>query len=139
MPLYLLMEIKEANHGKNRSSLQPHFIWFNRARLSQIYFVHRYERRSVLCLSAATFNATCGLVFSEPRDSVQLDGDMRTYYDKRRGKQFFGFKYEDPKIAKSFFKLGQLANMAEYSTSTKRQELRNRIKTSMIVAWQFLS
>lgn len=48
------------------------------------------------------FNATCGLVFSEPCDVARLNGNMRNYYDRRGGKEFFGFDYEDPKLAKGF-------------------------------------
>lgn len=82
------------------------------------------------------FNATCGLVFSEPCDRAALDVRMRNYYDRRGGKGFFGLEYEDPKLAKGFFKVGQLLDLPVYSTHTRRQALRDQLKTSRIVAWQ---
>lgn len=84
------------------------------------------------------FNATCGLAFSEPRDPVQLDRDMRAYYGRRGGTEFFGFDYEDPRLAKGFFKIGQLVDLTAYASFTQRQTLREQLKNSRIVVWQFL-
>lgn len=85
------------------------------------------------------FNATCGLVFSEPCDPVQLDCDMRAYYGRRGGAEFFGIDYDDPRLAKGFFRIGQLIDLQAYSTFTQRNALREQLKTSRIVAWKFRS
>ena len=82
------------------------------------------------------FNATCGLVFSEASDPMRLDLDMRAYYDRRGGKEFFGFEYEDPKLAKGFFKIGQLADLTSYSSFESRQALREQLRSSRIAAWR---
>lgn len=84
------------------------------------------------------FNATCGLVFSEPCDQTRLAARMRDYYDRRGAKEFFGLEYEDPKLAKGFFKIGQLVDLPAYSARARRQALRDQLKTSRITAWRLL-
>ncbi len=84
------------------------------------------------------FNATCGLVFSEPVDEVQLKREMLEYYVQRGGKKFFGFDFHDEKLAIGFFKLGQLENLDSYSTTAHRGNLRDRLKDSHIVKWEVL-
>lgn len=118
-------------------SLHLHYIYVGR------HFLEMFNARDMACLpehfrAQHEFNATCGLVFSEPCDPEELDRDMRNYYDQRGGKSFFGFDYEDPKIAKGFFKLGQLENLSRYSTFTQRQALREQLRASRITAWQLL-
>lgn len=84
------------------------------------------------------FNATCGLVFSEPCDQTRFAARMRDYYHRRGAKEFFGFEYEDPRLAKGFFKIGQLVDLPAYSAREQRQALREQLKTSRITAWQLL-
>lgn len=84
------------------------------------------------------FNATCGLVFSEPCDAVRLDARMRDYYERRGAKEFFGFEYEDPKLAKGFFKIGQLVDLPAYSKHAERQALRDQLKDSRVTSWKLL-
>ena len=79
------------------------------------------------------FSATFGMVFSEPnaRDLSELE----TYYN-RRGVDFFGMKYEDPKLAKGFFKLGELVNADVYrADKALRDELRNKLTTAEVIGW----
>ena len=84
------------------------------------------------------FNATCGLVFSEPGDAAMRDQEMKDYFDQRGGKAFFGFDYDDPRLSKGFFKLGSLEDMQNYSTRQQRHELRNRLKDSRISSWKMV-
>lgn len=72
---------------------------------------------------------------SEPCDPAQLDIDMRAYYERRGGKGFFGHDYDDPSLAKGFFKVGQLVSITEYSSFVRRQTLRDQLKTSRIQSW----
>jgi len=118
-------------------NLHLHYIYVGR------HFLEMYEANDMDCPShhfraQHEFNATCGLVLSEPCDPMQLDQNMRAYYDRRGGNGFFGFKYEDPYFAKGFFKIGQLSDLAAYPTFTQRQALRERLKTSQIVSWRLL-
>lgn len=118
-------------------NLHLHYIYVGRP------FLEMFDANDMACLphhfrAQHEFNATCGLVFSEPCDPEKLDRDMRAYYDKRGGKQFFGFDYDDPKIAKGFFKLGQLEDLNGYSTFAERQALRDELKTSRVTSWEVL-
>ena len=63
---------------------------------------------------------------------------MTKYYASRGGRPFFGVDYHDAKLAKGFFKLGQLHNLDEYSQLGQRQALRERVKASHIVDWRLL-
>lgn len=49
---------------------------------------------------------------------------------------FFGMKYEDPKLAKGFFKLGELVNVDMYrADKALRDELRNKLTTADVIGW----
>ncbi len=74
------------------------------------------------------FNATCGLSFSEPIDENLLKRYMLEYYNRRGGAAFFGYEFDDPKLAVGFFKLGQLENINDYASFEQRQKLRAQIK-----------
>lgn len=118
-------------------NLHLHYIHIGR------HFLEMADANDMDCLphhfiAQHDFNATCALVFSEPCDRAALDVRMRNYYDRRGAKGFFGLEYEDPKLAKGFFKVGQLLDLPVYSTHTRRQALRDQLKTSRIVAWQLL-
>jgi hypothetical protein len=118
-------------------NLHLHYIYVGR------HFLEMYDAQDLICppshfKAQHEFNATCGLVFSEPHDAVLHNANMQNYYDQRGGKSFFGFDYNDPKLAKGFFKLGQLENLHEYNSFEQRQALRDQLIKSQIVAWQFL-
>lgn len=78
---------------------------------------------------------TFGMVFSEP-NRRNYDA-LRQYYDRRGGKQYFSKEYDDPTIAKGFYKLGQLSDVDNYSTIEAREELRSRISTATVTGWTF--
>lgn len=118
-------------------NLHLHYIYIGR------HFLEMYDAHDLLCppehfKAQHEFNATCGLTFSEPHDRIELDQGMHAYYDKRGGKSFFGYAYDDAALAKGFFKLGQLQDAHEYSTRSQRDALRDQLKASEIVAWELL-
>lgn len=79
------------------------------------------------------FSATFGMVFSEPngRDLSELEA----YYN-RKGVAFFGMKYEDPRLAKGFFKLGELVDVDSYrADKALRDELRSKLTTADVIGW----
>lgn len=79
------------------------------------------------------FSATFGMVFSEPngRDLSELE----TYYN-RKGVAFFGMKYEDPRLAKGFFELGELVDVDSYrADKALRDELRSKLTTADVIGW----
>lgn len=75
------------------------------------------------------FNATCGLVFGEVPPSC----DPYDYFVRRGGKDFFGYDFNDPLMAKGFFKLGQLEG---YETLAERDDLRTKLNTSELLSWE---
>ena len=84
------------------------------------------------------FNATCGLVFSEPVQAPVLEDKLIKYYESRGGRQFFGVDYQDAKLAKGFFRLGQLENLDACSQPAQRRALREQLKASQIIDWKLL-
>ncbi len=119
-------------------NLHLHYIYIGR------HFLEMFDAHDMVCPSTHykaqhEFNATCGLVFSEPQDEVLRAIEMRAYYNKRGGQRFFGFDYDDPKFAKGFFKLGQLQDIGQYELPERRQALRLQLKNSHIVGWDLLS
>jgi len=119
-------------------NLHLHYIFIGR------HFLEMFNAQDFVCPPAHfraqhAFNATCGLVFSEPQDEALSNAEMHAYYHQRGGKRFFGFEYEDPKFAKGFFRLGRLQNIAEYAQLEQREALRRKLKNSHIVDWQVLS
>lgn len=79
------------------------------------------------------FSATFGMVFSEPnsRDLSEL-----AVYHEQRGVDFFGMKYDDPRLAKGFFKLGELVDADSYrANKALRDELRNKLTTADVIGW----
>lgn len=73
------------------------------------------------------------MVFSEPnaRDLSEL-----AVYHEQRGVDFFGMKYDDPNLAKGFFKLGELVDADSYrANKALRDELRNKLTTADVIGW----
>ena len=119
-------------------NLHLHYIFIGR------HFLEMFDAKDMVCpqkhfRAQHEFNATCGMVFSEPQDEVVRSTEMRAYYHQRGGKQFFGFDFDDHKLAKGFFKLGQLQNIADYTQPERRQTLRQQLKRSHVVQWDFSS
>lgn len=119
-------------------NLHLHYIYIGR------HFLEMFDAKDMICpkkhfRAQHEFNATCGMVFSEPQDEALRNTDMQIYYHQRGGKQFFGFDFDDQKLAKGFFKLGQLQDIAEYSLPHRREALRQQLKKSDVVGWSFLS
>ncbi len=117
-------------------NLHLHYIYIGR------HFLEMFEARDMVCPNSHfkaqhEFNATCGLVFSEPLDSVEVERDMHHYFVSRGGADFFGYELEDPQMAKGFFKLGRLENLDAYSNFEQRQALRDQLQSSRIVSWRF--
>lgn len=119
-------------------NLHLHYIFIGR------HFLEMFDAKDMVCppnhfRAQHEFNATCGMVFSEPQDEVVRNTEMQAYYHQRGGKQFFGFDFDDKKLAKGFFKLGQLQNIAEYGQREQREALRQQLRRSHVVQWDFLS
>jgi hypothetical protein len=116
--------------------LHLHYIFIGR------HFLEMYEAQDFECLKdqfrpQTVYNATCGLVFSEPKTlKSPMSFDMHDYYLRRGGQPYFGYSYDDTRLAKGFFNLGQLENLAEFDTVEKRQSLRNLLKTNPIIKWE---
>lgn len=80
------------------------------------------------------FNATCGLVFSEPQDNAIRRTAMLKYYTDRGARRFWPHDFEDPRMCIGFYQLGQLQNF-DVSDADAREELRNRLATDTIISW----
>lgn len=81
------------------------------------------------------FNATFGMVFSEP--GVRDYADLQRYYINRGGVEFFRKQYDNPTMAIGFYKLGQLVNVDQYRTSEQqRNELRAAVSSAVVVDWK---
>jgi hypothetical protein len=116
-------------------SLHLHYIYIGR------HFLEMFDARDLVAppnhfRAQHEYNATCGLSFSEPCDSVSLNQAMQQYYDDRGGQTYFGFAYQDPKLAKGFFRLGRLENIDTYRDPAMRASLRDQLKNSVVVAWR---
>lgn len=117
-------------------NLHCHYVMIGR------HFLELFDAKDFVCpkqqfVPQTIYNATRGLVFSEPSSSELVD-QMRQYYDERGGISFFGFEFDDPLMRKGFFKLGQLENVSEFDTKEKRDDLRNQIKDSEIINWTIM-
>jgi hypothetical protein len=142
-PAYnLKTDIPEDEYGYFSPDLQfgnlhLHYIFIGR------HFLEMFDAQDFVSpahhfVAQHAFNATCGLVFSEPQDLAKTDTDMQAYYNQRQGVQFFKHRYDDPKLAKGFFKLGQLEGLEGYATKPQREALRDALQRSSIESWQFL-
>lgn len=118
-------------------NLHLHYIYIGR------HFLEMFDARDMVSPASHfraqhEFNATCGLVFSEPVNSEQLDQDMHDYYLRRGGEAFFRFPYHDPRMAKGFFIVGQLEDLDDYGDSARRQALRDKLRSSSVDSWRVL-
>ena len=116
-------------------NLHLHYIYIGR------HFLEMFDARDFVAppehfRAQHEINATCGLVFSEPCDADILHKSMKEYFDQRGGKSFFGFAYEDAKLAKGFFRIGQLEDIERYSLPSVRAALREKLKNLKIVSWR---
>ena len=118
-------------------NLHLHYIHIGRHFL-EMFDAQDFDSPAIDFQRQKEFTATCGLVFSESIDAEKLGKEMRMYFDKRGGINFFGFTYESLLLAKGFFSLGKLENLYSYKTSEQRQALRDRLKGSHIVNWRLL-
>jgi hypothetical protein len=142
-PVYNLKQAFPADEMMHFSSalefgnLHLHYIYIGR------HFLEMFDARDMVCPNSHfkaqhEFNATCGLVFAEPLDSAQMERAMNQYFASRGGADFFGYEFDDPRMAKGFFKLGHLENLGAYATLEQRQALRDQLKSSRILSWRFL-
>ncbi|MBL0076566.1 MAG: hypothetical protein IPP41_11810 [Rhodocyclaceae bacterium] len=116
-------------------NLHLHYIYIGR------HFLEMFDARDFVSpgqhfRAQHEINATCALVFSEPVDAARLNNQMQEYFDQRGGNSFFGFDFDDPRLAKGFFKIGQLENLDHYRNASQRTALREQLKGSSIVQWQ---
>lgn len=117
------------------SNLHSHYIYIGR------HFLEMFDACDLVSpphhfRAQHEFNATCGLSFSEPRDLLSQDRAMLNYFEQRGGQSYFGFAYDDLKLAKGFFTLGQLENIDDYDDPAQRMALRNQLKDSTIISWR---
>ena len=92
--------------------LNLHYIYIGR------HYLEMANAQDFVCLKEHFrpqwhFNPTCAINFSEPTPQAGLDAKMQVFYQARGGREFFGFDYADPRMAKGFFKLGQLENLTQ--------------------------
>lgn len=80
------------------------------------------------------FNATCGLVFSEPQDNAVRRTQMLAYYNARGARRFWPHDFDDPRMCKGFFQLGRLQNF-DVADSAARTALRTQLATASITSW----
>lgn len=115
--------------------LNLHYIYIGR------HFLEMANAQDFICLKEHFrpqwhFNPTCALNFSEAIQQNRLEKKMQDFYRARGGREFFGFDYHDPRMAKGFFKLGQLENLSEYSLA-RREEIRTSLANAQISHWEF--
>jgi len=79
------------------------------------------------------FNATCGLIFSEPQDNAARRVAMLKYYNDRGARRFWPHDFEDPRMCIGFYQLGQLQNFD--ASADARDQLRAQLSTDPIVNW----
>jgi hypothetical protein len=80
------------------------------------------------------YNATCGLVFSDPQDNEGRRVAMEAYYDKRGGRDFWPYEFNDPRMCIGFYQLGQLQNFDTQSADA-RKSLQQGLATDHVVSW----
>lgn len=115
-------------------NLHLHYVYVGR------HFLEMFDAQDYLCpahhfKAQHEFNATCGLVFSEPEDWPARDAAMRRFHARRGGWRFFGYEYDDPRLARGFFKLGELEDVAEYAEPSRREALRSALSEAHVLSW----
>lgn len=114
-------------------SLHLHYTYTGR------HFLEMFDAEDITAPSShfrpqRNFNATCGLVFSEPQDNAARQEQMLAYYVARGGRRFWPHDFDDPRMCKGFFQLGQLQNV-DLGDIAARTALRNSLATDHIVNW----
>jgi hypothetical protein len=115
--------------------LNLHYIYIGR------HFLEMVNANDLVCPKEhfrpqGHFNPTCAVNFSEAKPSGFLETKMLAYYQARGGYEFFGFDYSDPKMAKGFFSLGQIENLAQYSFED-REAIRKALAIAYVTDWEF--
>lgn len=115
--------------------LNLHYLYIGR------HFLEMVNAYDLVCLKEHFrpqwhFNPTCAINFSEPSRQDVLAAKMETFYQARGGRDFFGFDYSDPKMAKGFFSLGELENIHQYSFDD-REKIRQALSTAHVTHWEF--
>lgn len=116
-------------------ALNLHYIYIGR------HFLEMANANDFVCLQEHFrpqwhFNPTCAINFSEPRPQYLLEEKMLAFYHARGGRDFFGWDYADPRMAKGFFNLGQLENLVQYSLND-REYLRASLRGAQVIRWEF--
>lgn len=131
-------ELREFSTDMAFGSLHLHYIYVGR------HFFEMFEASDTVCpphqfRPQHEFNATCGLVFSEPTETRrQREERMRRYFESMGGESYFGYGFDDEALAKGFFQLGRLENLDEYRNIGPRNALRAQLRKSSVVGWRFL-
>jgi hypothetical protein len=118
-------------------NLHLHYVYVGR------HFLEMFDAQDYLCpvhhfKAQHEFNATCGLVFSEPEDWPARDAAMRQFHARRGGWRFFGYEYDDPRLARGFFKLGELVDLADYADASRRDALRTALSSAHVQSWHLV-
>jgi hypothetical protein len=113
--------------------LNLHYIYIGR------HFLEMVNANDLICLKDHFrpqwhFNPTCAINFSEPAPQDSIESKMLAFYQLRGGRNFFDLDYSDPRMAKGFFDLGQLEDLAQY-TFDDRELVRTALRTAQVVDW----
>jgi hypothetical protein len=114
--------------------LNLHYVYIGR------HFFEMFNANDLVCPQEQFkpqwfFNATCAVNFSEAQPQDVLESSMRDYYSRRGGLGFFHLKFDDPRLAKGFFKLGELQDLSQYSLSD-RVDIRMALKYTSVTGWR---
>ena len=95
-------------------------------------------------LSQHKLSASCAMYFND-RDFYrqQLFGQdvdhlqkikeaFVSFYEKRGGQDFFGWAFDDPRLAFGYMKIGQLENIGLFGSLEARNELREKLATAKL-------
>jgi hypothetical protein len=132
-------ELGEFSTDMAFGSLHLHYIYVGR------HFLEMFEANDTVCPSHQfrpqhEFNATCGLVFSEPTETRhQREERMRRYFESMGAESFFGYGFDDKALAKGFFQLGRLEDFERFGGIGPRSRLRAQLRKSSVVGWRFLA
>lgn len=66
----------------------------------------------------------------------QYQQNFNNFYHSRGGVDFFKYALDDPRLAVGYMKIGNLKNIADYSTVESRNVLRNKLASSNLVGWK---
>ncbi len=95
-------------------------------------------------ISQNQISASCNLYFNDwdllrktkqVQSLAQYQLKFNKFYHDRGGIDFFKYALDDLRLAVGYMKIGQLENLADYSTVDARSALRNKLAQSKIVSW----